>query len=169
MGNDIALIELEGSVKFDAKLLRPACLQQQEYSGQNVTAVWMISSLLEASFLKNISDWLGSEQNPRANNGQSHESGASYCGLRKMQNRTRRQLFGWWKANLCWRCKRKGEDVFIFFITKLQNCLLAPGHLRRWQWCANPICSSRCPMRLRHRRLHFLRKLYLRGGTRRVH
>lgn len=38
-GHDIALIELEEVVKFDNVHLRPACLQQSEYRGLNVTAV----------------------------------------------------------------------------------------------------------------------------------
>lgn len=37
--HDIALLELEESVKFDAKLLRPACLQQDENPEANLTAV----------------------------------------------------------------------------------------------------------------------------------
>lgn len=37
--NDIALIELESDVPFHYKYLRPACLQQTDYQGKDVTAV----------------------------------------------------------------------------------------------------------------------------------
>lgn len=57
--NDIALIELDETVKFDKKLLRPACLQQQEYFGSNATAVWKNFHCCQIFCNLTFSDWLG--------------------------------------------------------------------------------------------------------------